>query len=139
MTYRVKVPAEMPVKKFWALTVYDRATFDFIYTESSRTTLSTYDLEQMKKEAGSVYLYVEPEAPKGLETNWIPTGGKHPYPLIRFYGATDALNATEPLRCPTLNWSETTQRVNGSLVCVIIFAFKAPDRILLPTPCSCQA
>jgi hypothetical protein len=93
LTYRVKVPAEMPVKQFWALTVYDRATFAFIYTESNRTTLSTYDLEGMKKEAdGSVYLYVGPEAPKGLEANWIPTGGKRPYPLIRFYGATDALH-----------------------------------------------
>lgn len=92
-TYRVKVPAEMPVKQFWALTVYDRATFAFIYTASGRTTLSTYDLNSMTKEPdGSVYLYVGPEAPKGLEANWIPTRGKCPYPLFRFYGATDALN-----------------------------------------------
>jgi hypothetical protein len=37
----------MPVKQFWALTVYDRATFSFIYSDSNRTTLSSYDLDKM--------------------------------------------------------------------------------------------
>ncbi|MDM0118056.1 hypothetical protein QTI66_38955 [Variovorax sp. J22R133] len=32
--YKQAIPAEMPVMQFWALTVYDRATFGFIYTES---------------------------------------------------------------------------------------------------------
>jgi len=91
--YKVDVPAKMPVKQFWALTVYDRATFSFIYTDSERTTLSSYDLEKMKKNPdGGVTLYVGPKAPEGLEANWIPTRGKRPLPAIRFYGATDALN-----------------------------------------------
>ncbi|WBL80739.1 DUF1254 domain-containing protein [Bradyrhizobium xenonodulans] len=93
-TYRVRVPADMPVRQFWALTIYDRATFAFIYTDSSRTTLSMYDLASMTKQPDdSVYLYIGPKAPKGLEANWIPTGGKRPYPLFRFYGATEALNS----------------------------------------------
>ena len=83
----------MPVKQFWALTVYDRATFSFIYTDTNRTTLSSYDLGKLKKNAdGSVTLYVGPKAPAGLEENWIPTKGKRPLPILRFYGATDALN-----------------------------------------------
>jgi hypothetical protein len=91
--YKVEVPADMPVKQFWALTVYDRATFSFIYTDSGRTTLSSYDLDKMKKNAnGSVTLYVGPKAPEGFEANWIPTKGKRPLPAVRFYGATDALN-----------------------------------------------
>jgi hypothetical protein len=40
---------------------------------------------------GSVTLYVGPKAPAGLETNWIPTRGKRPMPMLRFYGATDAI------------------------------------------------
>ncbi len=92
-TYRVDVPAKMPVKQFWALTVYDRATFGFIYTDSNRTTLSSYDLEKLKKNAdGSVTLYVGPKAPEGLESNWIPTAGKRPMPTFRFYGPTAELN-----------------------------------------------
>ena len=35
---------------------------------------------------GSVTLYVGPKAPKGYENNWIPTAGKTPYFMFRFYG-----------------------------------------------------
>ena len=90
--YKVDVPAQMPVKQFWALTVYDRATFSFIYSDSNRTTLSSYDQDKMKKNPdGSITLYVGPKAPAGLESNWIPTSGKRPMPTMRFYGPTDAL------------------------------------------------
>ncbi len=91
--YSVNVPAEMPVKQFWALTVYDHATFGFIYTESNRTTLSSYDLDNMNiNPDGSVTLYIGPKAPEGQESNWIPTGGKRPLPAFRFYGPTQKLN-----------------------------------------------
>ena len=90
--YKVDVPAQMPVKQFWALTVYDRATFSFIYSDSNRTTLSSYDQDKMKKNPdGGITLYVGPKAPAGLESNWIPTSGKRPMPTMRFYGPTDAL------------------------------------------------
>jgi hypothetical protein len=86
-TYKVTVPANMPVKQFWALTMYDRATMGFIYTQSMRTTLDSYGVDKMKKNTdGSVTLYVGPVAPDGLESNWIPTGGKRPLPAFRFYG-----------------------------------------------------
>ena len=91
--YKLDVPADMPVKQFWALTVYDRATNSFIYSNSNRTTLSSYDLDKMKKNAdGGVTLYVGPKAPAGLEANWIPTAGKRPLPAMRFYGPTEAFN-----------------------------------------------
>jgi hypothetical protein len=90
--YKVDVPARMPVKQFWALTVYDRNTWSFIYSKSNRTTLSSYDLDKMKKNAdGGVTLYVGPRAPDGLESNWIPTSGKRPLPTFRFYGGTEEL------------------------------------------------
>lgn len=92
-TYRLDVPAEMPVSQFWALTVYDRATMAFIYTTEARTTLSSYDQSEMRKNPdGSVTLYVGPEAPAGYAANWIPTGGKRPLPAMRFYGPTAAFN-----------------------------------------------
>jgi len=91
--YKLDIPAEMPVKQFWALTVYDRATMSFIYSDLNRTTLSSYDLGKMKKNAdGGVSIYVGPKAPDGLEANWIPTSGKRPLPAVRFYGPTDAFN-----------------------------------------------
>jgi hypothetical protein len=58
-----------------------------------RTTLSTYDLLSMKKNPdNSVIIYVGPEVPKGLESNWITTSGKRPMPMFRLYGPTDAFN-----------------------------------------------
>jgi hypothetical protein len=90
--YKIDVPADMPVKQFWALTIYDRATFAFIYSDSGKTTLSSYDTGKMKKNAdGSVTLYVGPRPPEGLEPKWLPTVGKRPLPTFRFYGGTDAL------------------------------------------------
>ncbi|MCV6586530.1 MAG: DUF1214 domain-containing protein [Marinibacterium sp.] len=92
-TYRLDVPAQMPVDQFWALTVYDRATMCFIYTSENRTTLSSYDLDSMAVNAdGSVTLWVGPNPPKGMEANWIPTAGKRPLPAMRFYGPTEAFN-----------------------------------------------
>ncbi|MGA7668118.1 MAG: DUF1214 domain-containing protein [Pseudolabrys sp.] len=90
--YKVDVPADMPVQQFWALTIYDRATFAFIYSNSNKTTLSSYDLGKMRKNAdGSVTLYVGPKPPDELDANWLPTVGKRPLPTFRFYGGTDAL------------------------------------------------
>lgn len=92
-TYKIDIPANMPVTQFWALTVYDHATMSFIYTDLQRTTLSSYDLASMQKnQDGSVTIYVGLQAPKGLESNWIPTAGKRPLPCMRFYGPTAALN-----------------------------------------------
>lgn len=91
--YKINVPAKMPVKQFWALSVYDYATMAFIYSDSNRTTLSSYDVDKMKKNAdGSVTIYVGPKAPKGLESNWIPTAGKRPLPGMRMYGPTEDMN-----------------------------------------------
>jgi hypothetical protein len=91
--YKVDIPADMPVRQFWAVTVYDRATMGFIYTDQERTTLSSYDLPKMRKNVdGGVTLYVGPRAPAGWETNWIPARGKRALPAVRFYGPTAALN-----------------------------------------------
>jgi hypothetical protein len=92
--YKLDIPGNMPVKQFWALTVYDRATCSFIYSDSNRTTLSSHDLDTLKKNPDrSVTLYVGPKAPDGLESNWIPTSGKRPLPAVRFYGPTEAMNS----------------------------------------------
>ncbi|MGI9897457.1 DUF1254 domain-containing protein [Vibrio natriegens] len=91
--YKVTIPKDMPVEQFWALTIYDRATHSFIYTPSERTTISSYDYDNLKtNDDGSVTLYVGPNKPAGLESNWINTMGKRPLPAIRFYGPTEAMN-----------------------------------------------
>jgi len=90
-TYRLTVPKDVPINKFWSLTVYDLETWAFIYTKEERPGLSSREIPKMKQNAdGSVTLYVGPKAPDGYEHNWIPTAGKTPYLMFRFYGPEEA-------------------------------------------------
>ncbi|UBM62383.1 DUF1254 domain-containing protein [Candidatus Sulfidibacterium hydrothermale] len=90
--YKLTIPAHMPVKQFWSLIIYDGATWAFIYTKEKKVGISSYDMSRLKKNPdGSVTLYFGPKAPKGLESNWIPTGGKVPVPGLRFYGAKESI------------------------------------------------
>ena len=90
-TYSLTVPKDVPVKQFWSLTIYDRDTWAFIYSPQMLPGLSSRDTDKMtKNDDGSVTLYFGPKAPDGLESNWIPTSGKAPYAMFRFYGPEDA-------------------------------------------------
>jgi hypothetical protein len=90
-TYKLTVPADVPVKQFWALIVYDMETMAFIYTREGKIGISSYDVPNLtKNDDGSVTLYFGPFAPDGLEDNWIPTSCKTPFPVMRFYGPEDA-------------------------------------------------
>lgn len=91
-TYRLHVPKDMPAKQFWAINVYDGANWAFIDNTLNRAGLSSYDTKSMKmNKDGSVDIYVGPNEPARLESNWIPTEGKRPFIIVRFYGADEPL------------------------------------------------
>ncbi len=85
-TYRLNVPAKVPVTLYWSATVYDRATHGLIRGQdwSSRSSQTP----GLKKNAdGSVDIYFGPQAPAGKASNWIPTDPKVRFEvLFRFYG-----------------------------------------------------
>ncbi|PRA73010.1 hypothetical protein CQ065_00890 [Pseudomonas sp. MYb187] len=54
---------------------------------------------------GSATIYFGPNAPVGLEINWIPTAGKRPLPAMRFYGGTEALN-NKTFKLPDIELAE---------------------------------
>jgi hypothetical protein len=90
-TYKLSIPKDVPAKQFWSLTMYDRATWAFVNNPLDRAGLSSFNMDQMKVNAdGSVDLYVGPNAPAGLEANWLPTMGKEPYLWLRLYGPEEA-------------------------------------------------
>jgi hypothetical protein len=65
-------------------------TYAFIYNPLSRAGLSSREKSSRKMNAdGSVDIYFGPKAPAGLESNWIPTTGHVPVPVMRFYGPTE--------------------------------------------------
>ncbi|MEE8607563.1 MAG: DUF1214 domain-containing protein, partial [Nitrospiraceae bacterium] len=99
-TYRLRVPADVPVKQFWQIPVYEVATRSMINTDQKRSTLSsTHDFK--RNDDGSVDLYFGPGAPKGFEKNWIKTKpGEGWFTLLRLYAPL------EPILNKTWRWND---------------------------------
>ncbi len=84
-TYRLTMPADVPVAQFWQIPVYSNRTRSLIDTGSAATKSSTDDL--VVNSDGSVDIYMAPEPPDGLEKNWIKTiPGEGWFVLLRLYG-----------------------------------------------------
>jgi hypothetical protein len=89
-SYRLRVPANAPVKLFWSVTLYDADTRALILNEQKIADRSSR-MDLRKNEDGSVDIYCGPKAPAGFEKNWIPTvPGKNWFAYFRFYQPTEA-------------------------------------------------
>ena len=87
-SYRLRVPAKPPVKRFWAVTAYDPLSRSLLDSGGNITVSSTRDPEVNAD--GSVDVYFAPEAPAGHENNWIKTDpDKGFFVVFRFYGPLD--------------------------------------------------
>jgi hypothetical protein len=90
-TYRLHVPANVPVREFWAFTVYSQETAA-LFRNSTRLTLGSLDKELRKNADGSVDIYIGPKPPAGQESNWLFTpAGKSWFPWFRTYGPEKAI------------------------------------------------
>lgn len=92
-TYRLHVPANVPVQEYWSVSAYDADTFSFVQADQRRPSLSS--LKDLKQNAdGSVDVYFGPRAPAGMASNWIQTvPGRGFFLLYRLYAPTEALYA----------------------------------------------
>jgi hypothetical protein len=84
-SYRLHLPANVPVSAFWSMTLYDTEIRSMIQNSRDDSAVSSYD--KLKTNAdGSIDLYFGPNPPAGSESNWIQTvPGKGFYPMLRFY------------------------------------------------------
>jgi len=90
-TYRLSVPANVPVEQYWSVTAYDRETHALI-KNVNRASRASNASELAKNADGSVDVYFGPKAPAGKEANFVPTDPARPFELMfRFYGPTKAL------------------------------------------------
>jgi len=89
--YKLVMPANVPVRDFWAITTYDLETASYIRNMDRSSIDST--VKEVKKNAdGSVDIYFGQKAPKGKESNWLPTDPKRRFFLLaRFYGPEPAI------------------------------------------------
>ena len=90
-TYRLHVPAAVPVHQYWSATVYDGKTHTLIRNTpwSSRSSTSS---GLATNADGSVDICFGPAAPDGESSNWVPTKACNTFEVIfRFYGPDEAL------------------------------------------------
>ncbi len=86
-TYKIIVPANPPMKDFWSFTIYDNQTRSQLQTDYQFPGIDN-NKEGIKQNAdGSYNIYFGPEAPAGMENNWIQTvAGKGWNTIFRLYG-----------------------------------------------------
>ena len=88
-TYALHVPANVPAKEFWAITVYDVMTRSMVKTDTMNAGVSSHD--KLKANAdGSIDIHFGPNPPKDA-TNWVKTvPGRGWFAYFRWYGPTEA-------------------------------------------------
>jgi hypothetical protein len=78
-TYRLRVPADVPVAQFWALTLYSEDTrrpYDNGLGTARSCNLDSTMSDLRRNPDGSIDLYIGSDAPPGCETNHMPTVGE---------------------------------------------------------------
>jgi hypothetical protein len=84
--YKLRVPPNAPAKQYWSITVYDMDTAGFI-REAPVISLDSYNQKTRKNPDGSMDIYFAPQAPAGMEDNWVTTAKDHGwFPIFRLYG-----------------------------------------------------
>lgn len=89
--YHLSVPANVPAKQYWSVTLYNRETHSLI-RNVSHNSLASFNSKIKINEDKTVDIYFGPKAPRGKESNWVPTkAGEKFEVLFRFYGAEKAI------------------------------------------------
>ena len=84
-TYRLRVPANAPVQRFWAVTVYDPETRSLL-NSGGQVTVGSMRHPRANSD-GSVDVFFGPNPPADEKNNWIKTNPKKGwFAVFRFYG-----------------------------------------------------
>lgn len=84
--YRLTLPAGIPAKDFWSVTVYDAETRSLLQNGEPKPSISSLDQPEENPD-DSTDIYFGPQAPKGKEKNWVKTlPGQGWFTYIRIYG-----------------------------------------------------
>lgn len=89
--YKLIIPPEVPVTKYWSLTVYNRSTHTFIHNVS-HSNRSSLNRDLKINDDASITIYLSPSCLDKKQSNWIPTRENENFELIfRFYGVGQSL------------------------------------------------
>jgi hypothetical protein len=86
-TYKLHLPPNFPVKDNWSVTIYDPQTRSMLQTDQMYAGINSLSADQKQNTDGSIDVIFAPQAPAGMEKNWIQTiPGKSWFILLRAYG-----------------------------------------------------
>jgi hypothetical protein len=86
-TYRLHLPPNPPVNKFWSVVVYDSQTRSLLQTDNPHPSINSMQGDLVKNADGSIDIYFGPKAPADKANNWIQTvSGKSWNTVLRLYG-----------------------------------------------------
>ena len=85
--YSLTLPANVPVREFWSIVVYDPQTRSMLQTpRTTRPSLSSEAGTLLPNPNGSTTIFFGPEPPLGKEANWIQTvPDKGWFTILRLY------------------------------------------------------
>jgi hypothetical protein len=84
-TYRLRVPANIPIKNFWSVVVYDALSRSELQNSQKLPSVSMYSGPKANSD-GTIDIYFGPKMPPGQEKNWIETRPDRGwFPIFRFY------------------------------------------------------
>ena len=87
-TYEIHIPANVPAKRFWDITVYDNQTRSLLQTDNPYPGVTSIDKATVKNADGSYDVYIGPKKPEG-KVNWIQTDPSKGWNMLwRIYGPT---------------------------------------------------
>jgi hypothetical protein len=85
--YRLNVPANVPAKQFWSVTVYDAETRSMIDNAQGKSGRDSYQTSLQTNADSSVDLFFGPNEPAGKTDNWVQTNlGVGFFLYFRWYG-----------------------------------------------------
>jgi hypothetical protein len=88
-SYRIHIPANIPVKMFWSVCAYDEYERTFI-EGTDVVMIGSQEPGYEINDDGTVDVYFGPTAPKGKEKNWVETKpGRVWFSYFRFFGPTE--------------------------------------------------
>ena len=86
-SYRLHLPPNIPARDFWSIVLYDNQTRSMLQTDQQFPSVGSQKEGIVINDDTSVDLYFGPEAPAGMESNWVQTvSGKGFNVILRLYG-----------------------------------------------------